>query len=84
MDANGKPVAGWTIRQGIIYNAEGVAVAKVGTPMATPTKAETTLKRTTTLPQTGEDESSWLSALGLTVLGTVSALGATLGLRKQN
>ena len=84
VDANGKPVAGWTIRQGIIYNAEGVAVAKVGTPMATPTKAETTLKRTTTLPQTGEDESSWLSALGLTVLGTVSALGATLGLRKQN
>ncbi len=84
VDANGKPVAGWTIRQGIIYNAEGVAVAKVGTPMATPTKAETTLKRTTTLPQTGENESSWLSALGLTVLGTVSALGATLGLRKQN
>lgn len=84
VDANGKPVAGWTIRQGIIYNAEGVAVAKVGTPMATPTKAETTLNRTTTLPQTGEDESSWLSALGLTVLGTVSALGATLGLRKQN
>ncbi|WP_317294304.1 SEC10/PgrA surface exclusion domain-containing protein [Ligilactobacillus saerimneri] len=84
VDANGKPVAGWTIRQGIIYNAEGVAVAKVGTSMATPTKAETTLKRTTTLPQTGEDESSWLSALGLTVLGTVSALGATLGLRKQN
>ena len=84
VDANGQPVAGWTIRQGIIYNAEGVAVAKVGTPMATPTKAETTLKRTTTLPQTGENESSWLSALGLTVLGTVSALGATLGLRKQN
>lgn len=84
VDANGKPVPGWTIRQGIIYNAEGVAVAKVGTPMATPTKVETTLKRTTTLPQTGENESSWLSALGLTVLGTVSALGATLGLRKQN
>ena len=86
IDANGNPVSGWIVKNGLVYDAQGRLVAHLsvnsnnGNVVVISNDAKSTTKSTKELPQTGNENSFATAVLGLLSASMV----AVLGLRKRN
>uniref|UniRef100_UPI0026F0BBA7 SEC10/PgrA surface exclusion domain-containing protein n=1 Tax=Limosilactobacillus coleohominis TaxID=181675 RepID=UPI0026F0BBA7 len=86
IDANGNPVSGWIVKNGLVYDAQGRLVANLsvnsnnGNVAVISNDAKSTKKSKKELPQTGNENSFATAVLGLLSASMV----AVLGLRKRN